>query len=55
MYRIFNEGDIVRSHLDNKIYTIIDVWGEILNCISKNGLVELTDFEVDMINKKDKL
>lgn len=54
MYRMFNEGDTVKSHLDNKIYTIVEVWGEILKCVNKNEIVELNDFEVDIINKRIK-
>lgn len=51
MDRYFNEGDTIRSHLDGKDYTIVQVWGEILNCTNEEKLIELMDFEVDLINK----
>ncbi len=50
MDRIFNEGNIVKSHLDNKNYIITAVWGEILKCVDDNGWdIELCDFEVDLV------
>ncbi len=52
MNRIFNEGDTVRSLLNGRYSTIIQVCGEILICINRNGLVELMDFEVDLIKDK---
>ena len=51
--RIFNEGNTVKSHWDNKEYVIIEVWGEILRCVDKNGYTELMDFEVDLIQSKE--
>jgi hypothetical protein len=45
--RIFNAGDKVKSCWDNKIYTVYQVWGEILRCKGEdNNLIELMDFEV---------
>lgn len=52
MARIFNEGDIVKSHLNSQEYCIIEVWGEILRCEGPNGITELMDFEVDLITRK---
>lgn len=50
MRRIFNEGDTIKSHWDNKKYIIIQVLGEVLDCINKEKLIQLMDFEVDLIN-----
>lgn len=51
MNTIFNSGDIVRSHWDKKDYIILEVFGDILCCISNFGYIELMDFEVDLIKR----
>lgn len=51
MNKMFNEGDTIRSYWDGRCSTIIQVCGEILVCINSNGLIELMDFEVDLITK----
>lgn len=53
MDRIFNEGDTVKSHLDNKIYIITEVWGDLLTCVDDNGKNrKLWDFEVDLLKER---